>query len=246
MARPTTREQFKARCLRQLGSGVIDVNVTNEQIDDCVDIALDYYHDYHYDGSELVYLAHQITDTDKSNKYLTIPELVIGVVDVFPMGTSVSSNSLFNLRYQLALNELYSFTVGEASTYYIRSQNIAMIEDIFVGKKPFRYSRHRDRLYIDTDWSALTSGEYLMMSVYEKNDPDTWSDIWADRWLTDYTTQLIKRQWGTNLKKFGDMRLPGGMVFNGQTIYDEADTEIKRLQERMLWENSVMPEGKVG
>ena len=109
------------------------------------------------------------------------------------------------------------------------------MQELFVGKQPFRYNRHLDRLYIDMDWSfRVTAGEYIIIKCYRTADPDTYGDVWADRWLRKYATQLIKRQWGTNLKKFSGMQLPGGVTFNGEQIYNEAEEEIKRLEEEMI------------
>jgi hypothetical protein len=48
--------------------------------------------------------------------------------------------------------------------------------------------------------------------------------------LREYTTQLFKRQWGENLKKFEGMTLPGGLQFNGQQIYNEAQEEITKME----------------
>jgi len=80
----------------------------------------------------------------------------------------------------------------------------------------------------------MTIGEYILVEAYEVVDPNIYTDVWADRWLQHYTSQLIKRQWGSNLTKFEGMQLPGGITFNGGKIYDDADTEVKRLEEEMI------------
>ena len=64
MAIPTTKSTFKEYCLRNLGKGVIDINVSDDQADDRIDEALQYFAQYHYDGIEKVYLKHQITQAD--------------------------------------------------------------------------------------------------------------------------------------------------------------------------------------
>jgi hypothetical protein len=66
------------------------------------------------------------------------------------------------------------------------------------------------------------------------------SDVWDDRFLKKYTTALIKRQWGENLKKFGGIQMPGGVTLNGKEIYDEAIEEIKSLEEDLISTN-VLP-----
>ena len=98
MSRPTSKATFKEHCLRRLGKPVIEINVDEDQLDDRVDEALDYYADYHFDGFEHTYYKHQVTDTDKTNKYITLPDNIIGVVDLFDIGDATSTNNLFNVR----------------------------------------------------------------------------------------------------------------------------------------------------
>ena len=235
MAKPTSREEFIEYCLRKLGKPVLEINVDNDQVEDRVDEALAYYHDYHFDGAQKIYLAHQITEQDQINKYITIPEAIIGVINIFDIGDSYSTNNLFNLRYQISLNDLYAFSSTRYAPYYMAFQNIALAEELFVGKQSLRYNRHVNKLYIDMAWSEKTTvGEYIIIEAYEAIDPDTYSDVWKDRWLQNYATQLIKRQWGDNLKKFEGMTMPGGVTFNGQKIWDEANEEIAKLEQEMI------------
>ena len=55
---------FKDYCLRSLGFGVIDINVSDDQVDDRIDETLQYFAQYHYDGVEKMYLKYQITQDD--------------------------------------------------------------------------------------------------------------------------------------------------------------------------------------
>jgi hypothetical protein len=108
MAQPTTREQFKEWCLRKLGKPVIEINVDQDQVDDRVDEALSYYWDYHFDGTEKTYLKHQVTSDDKTNKYITVPENIIGVISIFDLSTNIATSSgMFNVQYQFVLNNIY-------------------------------------------------------------------------------------------------------------------------------------------
>ena len=52
--------------------------------------------------------------------------------------------------------------------------------------------------------------------------------------LKKYTTALIKRQWGANLIKFTGVAMLGGVQMNGETIYTQADEEIKLYEEQLL------------
>jgi len=233
--KPASREEFKDFCLRRLGAPLLEINVADEQVEDCIEIALQYYHDYHYDGTQKVYLAHQVTQEDRDNRYLSIPETVIGVINIFDIGDSYSTNNLFNLRYQIALNDLFAFNYGPFAPYYMALQNVALAEELFVGKQSLRFNRHTNRLYIDMDWSEkIEVGEYIIVEGYQILDPDTYTDVYNDRWLKRYATAQIKKQWGENLKKFEGLQMPGAVTFNGQKIWDEAVEEITQLEEEMI------------
>ena len=233
MAVPTTRSEFKEYCLRKLGKPVIEINVDDDQVEDRIDESLRYYWDYHFDGSEKLYYKHLITSTDIANKYITLPENIIGVVKLFPVGQSLNTMNLFNIRYQIALNDLYTLTTQSMVPYVMAMQHIQFLEEILVGQKPVRYSRHKDRLYIDMDWGLAVEGEYFVVEAYQVIDPDTFTDVWGDRWLALYATALIKYQWGSNLTKFTGMVLPGGVQFNGEKIQDDAKAEIESLEQEM-------------
>ena len=124
MAVPRTRDEFKTYCLRKLGAPVIEINVDDDQIDDRVDEAIRYYWDYHFDGAEKVYYKYRINDVDITNKYITMPDNIIGVVNIFPIGQALNTNNLFNIRYQIALNDLYTLTSVSMVPYYMALNHV--------------------------------------------------------------------------------------------------------------------------
>lgn len=246
MANPTSRATFKEYCLRRLGKPVIEINVDEDQVDDRIDEALAYYWDYHFDGTEKIYYKYQITAEDAANKYITLPDNIIGAVNIFNIGDAMNVANIFNIRYQIALNDLYTLTNISLVPYFMAFQHIQLIEEILVGRKPIRYNRHRNQLFIDMDWSILPVGNYVIVEAYQVVDPDTYTDVWHDRWLAQYATALIKRQWGNNLKKFDGMQMPGGLTFNGQKIYDEAIEEINALEKEMITSYSLPVSDMIG
>lgn len=246
MAAPTTRSEFKENCLRRLGKPVIEINVDDDQVEDRIDEALRYYWDYHFDGSSKTYYKYQITQQDKDNKYITIPQNIIGVVNIFDVGSALGTNNLFNIRYQIALNDLYTLTSVSMVPYYMAMQHIQFLEQMLVGRQPLRYNRNTNKLYVDMDWNRFNVGEYLIVEAYEVVDPDEFTDAWSDRWLLRYAACLIKQQWGTNLKKFDGMKMPGGLTFNGQTIYNEATQEREKLEQEMIYSYSLPATDMIG
>lgn len=235
MAVPTTREEFKQYCLRKLGSPVIEINVSDDQIDDRIDQALSYYGDYHFDATEKLYYKYLVTQTDANNGYITLPENVIGAVRIFStadLSVSSAGEYMFDPRYQIAINDLYTINTESLVPYYMNIQYLSVLTEILVGEIPIRYTRHTNRLKLDTRWSKLV-GRYIIVEAYEVIDPNTYADVWKDRWLQNYATALIKQNWGANLTKFTNMVLPGGIQFNGERILSDANDEIAKLEEQM-------------
>ena len=327
MSIPTNRLEFKQWCLRRLGAGAINIELTEEQIDDRVDYALRMFIDYHFEGTRKCYYKYSITPnnfatavyslavTDGGTGYdntdiitfsvpstssvysggsgisstanatlqtdangvitsvnlihnglgygapaianvvqadgitpssgtgavfdvtmggfIPIPDNIIGVVDLFPVGDQAGASNMFSLRYQIVLNDLYMFNNLNIVPYTIAKYNIAQIEEVLVGKQPIRYSRYQGRAYIDMDWSAINQGDFIVMTAYEVIDPNVYTKVFSDPLLQRYATAQLKQQWGSNLSKYPNMPLVGGMVLNGTKIYDDATNEIAQIEEKM-------------
>ena len=263
MAIPSSKATLKTYCLRALGFGVIDINVSDDQIDDRVDEALQYFAQYHYDGVERMLLKYQVTAADitrsktdstttatdsidssitasfgEGNGFIPMPSSVISVMGIFPFSDS-STNNMFDVRYQLRLNDLYDFSSTSIIHYEMTMQHLDFLEHILVGEKPIRFNEHQNRLYIDMDWSNdITAGEYIIIECYRKIDPASYSDIFDDIHLKRYATALIKRQWGANLSKFSGVAMLGGVTMNGENIFSQAQEELEKLEELISITNS--------
>ena len=246
MAVPASRSEFKEYCLRKLGKPVIEINVDDDQVEDRIDEALKYYWDYHFDGTEKIYYKHTITASNVSEKYINLPDNIIGAVRIFNIGDPMVTNNLFDIRYQIALNDLYTLTSVSMIPYYMMFQHVQLMEQMLVGQQPIRFNRHTNKLYVDMDWNKVNVGNYLIVEAYQVLDPDVYTDAWSDRWLLRYATCLIKLQWGNNLKKFQGMQLPGGIQFNGQKIYEEALQERMDLEKEMITSYSLPVTDMIG
>ena len=271
MAIPSTKATLKSYCLRALGHGVIDINVSDDQVDDRLDEALQYFAEYHYDGVERMLLKHQITSADitrgtsdasttatdvvdssvtatwtEGKGYIPIPASVLSVVQVFPFSDTTTSN-MFDLRYQLRLNDLYDFSSTSIMHYQMTLQHLDFLEHILVGEIPIRFSQHQQRLYLDMDWNNdVTADEYIVIECYRKLDPTTYTDVYNDMYLKRYATSLIKKQWGANLSKFNGVAMLGGVTMNGETIYSQAIEEITKLEEQIQLAFELPPMHMIG
>ena len=252
MATPATRETLKQYALRALGKPVIEINVDDDQLEDRLDEALQYFAQYHYDGIRRTYLKYQYTEADKTrmtgdssesvtknsvttswkegNNFLVVPESVISVINIFPFSNKSNMN-LFDVRYQLRLNDLYDFSSTSIINYDIVLRHLDFLDHILVGEKPLRFNQHDNRLYVDMDWkNDLAVGEFLVIEAYRKLDPEQFTDVYNDIYLKRYVTSLFKKQWGANLSKFDGVAMIGGVTLNGRQIYSEALQDIEKLE----------------
>ena len=255
MAAPSTRETLKQYCLRNLGKPVIDINVDDDQVEDRIDEALQYFAQYHVDGVERMYLKYEVTQADvtrmttdssesitedsvtttwkQGNNFLVVPSSVISVVNVFPLSDRANLN-MFDVRYQLRLNDLYDFSSTSIVHYEMTMQHLDFLDHILVGEKPMRFNQLSNKLFLDMDWTNdISVGEYLIFEVYRKVDPATYTDLFDDLYLKRYTTTLIKRQWGQNLSKFSGTAMLGGVTLNGPELFSTAIEEQSRLEEEI-------------
>lgn len=233
-----SKEKLKQYCLRELGAPVIQINVEDSQLEDRIGEALEYFREYHTDGTEKMYLKHQITAEDIENKWVPVSPLVYGITRIIPLNSGTSSRSIFDIQYQLRLNDLFNLTSTSMVYYTTAMQHLATLDHVLNGHQLIRFNRFQDKLYLDAKWgSSIVEGQYIVLETYRALDPEEYNRTWANPWLKKYVTALFKRQWAVNVKKFSGMQLPGGVVINGKELYSEAIEEIKEL-ERELVENS--------
>lgn len=240
MAQPHDRESFKEYCLRKIGAPVIEINCSDEQVEDRIDEAMSFFRDYHYDGSELVYLKHQLTEQELEQGYVIVPDRLLGVTRIFDLSSSISTGTgMFNVSYQFVLHNLEDITKYDVTNFFMAMQHLEFIQEMLVGKPLIRYNRHVNKLFIDVRKNVLAPGSFIIIEAYDIVDENEYSDFWRDRWLQNYATVLIKEQWGSNLTKFEGMQLVGGITFNGQQILNDAREERRTMEEQAI--NSLQP-----
>jgi hypothetical protein len=306
-----SRETLKQYALRALGAPVLEINVDEDQLEDRLDEALEYWRNYHPDGTEQIYMkqlirasemtlttasaenfvlaelvtggtsgatAEVVRETSRVSagtlllvkkvvgtfvagetitgaasgqtavlgttpvtlreydlKYIDIPDLVYGVTKILSIGQASSSKNIFDLQYQLRLNDLYDLTSTSIIYYKTVMGQLALLDHELNGHQLFRFNRRMSRLYLDLNWeSDVILGDYIIVQAYRALDPAQFSKVWNEAWLKHYITALFKKQWATNIKKFSGIQLPGGVTLDGDKLYDEATSEIKELEDELM------------
>jgi hypothetical protein len=232
--KPANKEELKEFCLRQLGYPVIQINVDDEQVNDAVELAFEYWNEFHFNGTERTYVKHQVTSQDKANRYITVSDSLIGATRVFKVGQNKMAMNMFDLRYQLRLNDLWDLSSTSYVNYSLTMQHLATLDLIFTGETPIRFNRLTDKLYIDWDWDTdVAEAEWIVVEGFIITDPNTYTQVWNDRMLKKLATSYVKKQWGTNMSKFDKMQLPGGVTMRGVDIYNEAVNDIEKTEQEI-------------
>lgn len=175
-----------------------------------------------------------ITLGSYDKKYFELPDLIYGVSRVIPFANASSSKNIFDLQYQLRLNDLYDLTSVSLIYYKTVMNHLALLDFELNGKPTFRFNRRAGKLHLDVNWeSDIALGDFIIVECYRALDPAQSAKIWDDAWLKEYTTALIKRQWAANGKKFQGLVLPGGISIDWDKMYAEAKDEITELKESL-------------
>ena len=244
----TTRQGLIDYCLRRLGSPVTEINVDDEQVSDRIDDAIEFFQEYHFDGVEKVFLKHTITQTDIDNEYLTAADPVVSVLRVLPIPNfNAFQTGFFNEEYQLRLNDLENFQSSTMINWAMSQTNFSLVEHLFGIQPTLLFNRKQNKVFLETDWEKkFDVGTILIIEAYRSLDPTTYTEVYNDMFLKKYATALIKQQWGSNLKKFTGVTLPGGITLDGQTIFSEATEEITKIEEEMNMKFELPPDGIIG
>ena len=264
--RPATKTELRDYALRRLGFPTIDINVATEQLDDLIEEAIDYYQEYHYNGSYNSFIKIEVTDAIKTagkgssqlastnwyenNNYVSLPPGVMSVNRVFSQigASSVVPGNIFNIKYQIFLNDIYAMTHGQILHYYMTSQYLETLDWVTNNNnsRRIKFNEHQARLYLDMDFDELQSGDYILVEVLMRQDPETYTAMYNDNWLKDYVEALFQQQWGRNLSKYDGIQMLGGVTLNGRQILEDASTFKKDLEDTLRDTYEIPPMDLVG
>jgi len=248
MARPSSRQELIDYCLRSLGAPVIQINVDDDQLEDRVDEAIQFYQEYHSDAVVRTFVKHQVTQADYDNNYITVPNDLLCVFRVLNINSGDAAD-MFGVKYQMFLNDLYGLRNPESLVNYeMTKQYLGLIEMTLTGmSQQIVFTRHMDRLVIADDWKkSLKIGQYIIVEGYQTINPQDYPQVYNDMMLKRYLTALLKKQWGSNLIKYEGVTLPGGVTVNSRAIYEDAKADIEKIEEDFMTRFQAPPDFFVG
>lgn len=172
------------------------------------------------------------TPTHLSGGVVPIDNLITSVTKIFHI--SQQTIDMFDVRYQYALNDLYTFGTIDLIQYDLTQQYLSLLRQFLSPEKQVEFSRVTNRLEIHMDWKIVKPGAYLIIECYRILDPRVHPEIYEDRMLKKYLTALIKRQWGVNMSKYSGIKMPGDVTLRGVDIATEAQKEIDEIEKEII------------
>lgn len=237
--KPNNREQLKEYCLRKLGKPVIKINVADEQVEDRLDDAVQWFQEYHQDAVEKSYYVHELTAEDVDGEVIQLPDYIVSVSKVYPPSAG-TTNGIFSIKYQLFLNDPYIYrAAGAMQHFFVARSYLSLIDNLLNGETPVRFNRINNQVRIDANWGDdYKIGNHVVFECYKAVDVENYGKVYDNMFLKEYATALIKMQWGNNLGKWSNITLPGGVQLNGKQLIDEAKEEIEKLKEQLsqIWQ----------
>ena len=264
--RPASKTELRDYALRTLGYPTIDINVATEQLDDLIEEAIDYYQEYHYNGSYKTFMRIEVTEAIQTaaqaftqegstawyglDNYVSTPPGMLGVNHVYTGigASSIVPGNIFNIKYQIFLNDIYAMTHGHILHYFLTSQYLETLDWVTNSQanRRVKWNEHQNRLYLDFDWADLNAGDYIMVDMQMRQDPVTYTDMFNDNWLKDYVEALFQQQWGRNLSKYDGIQMLGGVTLNGRQILEDGSKFKTDLEEELRDRYEIPPMDLVG
>ena len=183
--------------------------------------------------------------TENSN-FIQVPDAVIGIEKIFKFDTSSISGSMFSIKYQLFLNDLYYFNSVELLQYSMVKSYLEDIDFLLTPERQIRFNKKQNRLYIDMDFNSMNTEDFIVIDCFRALDPDDFTKVYNDPFVKMYLVALMKRQWGQNLIKFRGVKLPGGLELNGREIYEDGERELEAVKQKMQLEYELPPLDFIG
>ena len=170
----------------------------------------------------------------ENSNYIQMDPAIIGINKIFRYdGSQTTTSNMFSVKYQMFLNDIYSYGSMELLTYNMTKTYLSDLDFMLNTEKQIRFNQRMDRLYLDIDWDGVTADDYFVIDCFRALNPADYARVYNDSFLKRYTVALMKRQWGQNLLKFQGVKLPGGVELNGRQIYDDAQKDLEIIREQM-------------
>ena len=122
MGKPASRSEFITYCKRQLGAPVLEINVADEQIEDIVDDAIQFFHERHFDGVSQIYLKYKVSQEDINRGKGPGQKGVVGITTTTATST-VGISSTFNFEENNNFLQIPPEIIGITKIFHFDGSN---------------------------------------------------------------------------------------------------------------------------
>ena len=158
MAQPASRSQLKDYCLRQLGAPVLEINVADEQVDDIIDDALQYFHERHFDGVLRTYLKYQVTQDDIDRGKGPGEDGVLGITTTTATSTIDGASMQFDWEENSNYLQVPPAVIGVEKVFHFDGS-----QSMSSGMFSIKYQLFLNDIYF---WGAMEMLTYTMTRTY--------------------------------------------------------------------------------
>lgn len=238
---PQTKDELAERILEDLGAPVIKINIAQQQLNNAIDDAVDYWQRWHNEGQERTFLKITITQEMIDTNRIKLPDSVFGVLDIIDPYSTGSQAGWMSYEFEMTRDAMYDamrpgsgVNSSGPAIMVATKQYLSDIRKLTAIPIPFDFRYHKHELYIFEEISKRWPiGSVMLIEVIGFLYKNSYN-IWGDKELRQLATAYAKKIWGQNLKKFSGVSLPGGTLLNGDQIYNDALQDIQTIEQFIM------------
>ena len=171
---------------------------------------------------------------DIDRHYLPLGDDIIAISHLLKLDTGYPGAGMWNVKYQFYLNNLPHLISTDIISYDMFRRHLSLLDFELNAQPRFDFNQITGRLNINTDWgNQIKIDDTVVVKAWKALNPSDYPKVYSNYFVREYAYLLFKMQWGNNLKKYDGVALMGGVTLNGQKIYDEAVTEMEKLEVRL-------------
>jgi hypothetical protein len=231
---------FTQYILRKLGSPVIHIEVSEDQVTDCIDETLQKFYEQHYDGVDIGYIELELTDGVMA---YTLDSKVQAVTEVLSKGSYFLEDEPLLMSKPFVLGNPPLLGHPDLISVEIFRQRMKMLENAFNQDVVYDFNSTSKLLTLHVD-PAKQKWDKVALKVYQSHN--LVDELFENIWVKRYAVALARIQWGYNISKYSGATLPGGVQFNGEDIKRDGKEDKEALELELEERYSEPPDPMTG
>lgn len=235
-----TKQDLKGYILRKLGSPVINIEITDDQMDDNIDDTVEQYIQRAYSG---VVERFTLFEIKKDQQTYTLPYDTFALLEIMGQGmmgiTNNAPSNLFSLNQYMASDLYRGSGKIDILTYELTNQMLQTLEVMFTNKITYDFNCISKQLHL---FAKPAQDQLVILHMYKKNVPDyedvdgvevESTNLYNEIWIRNMAYRRCQYQWAMNLAKYNGSALPNGLQIDVPTLLNESKESITLLEEQL-------------